>query len=72
MGCYSQLEERFGKSCAGLGSALNHHHSGTANVDHEILEIHICPLEFDKFSTSQAGEGVQFCRCSKGFWQFLE
>jgi hypothetical protein len=27
------------------GCALNHHHNGTAKVDNEILENHMCPVE---------------------------
>src|SRR5438309_2145863 len=41
-------------------------------MDYEVLEVHILPLQSDQFSTSQTGEGVQFCRRSKGFWQFFE
>src|SRR5216684_5241361 len=41
-------------------------------MDYEVLEVHILPLQSDQLSTSQTGEGVQFCRRSKRFWQLFE
>jgi hypothetical protein len=41
-------------------------------MDYKVLEVHILPLQADQFSTSQAGESVEFCRRSKRFWQILE
>ena len=41
-------------------------------MDYEVLEVHVLPLQADQFSTAQTGESVQFCRCSKRFWQFFE